>query len=116
MDKSEDIKLDSRTIENLKELLVDGLVESMMNPMPPQYQQIHKNVDPQKLTKTPHEIIFDITAHVMEENEKGEVVATKEICNKKFHIPVPVDKEYNLYMKTFFDHIEQCLIKSIKST
>lgn len=69
---------------------------------------------PKKLISCPHEIIFDIKATVMEENEKGEIVGCKEICRKDYHIPVPPKKDYNLYMESFFEHLEKCIISSAK--
>jgi hypothetical protein len=69
-------------------------------------------LEPKKLISCQHEIIFNVTANVMEENEKGETVRTKEICSKNYHIPVPPDQDYNLYMKTFFSFLEECLANS----
>lgn len=66
-----------------------------------------------KLISCPHEIVFKITANVLEENEKGELIRSKEICTKNYHIPVPIDQDYNVYMKTFFTFLEGCLEKSI---
>lgn len=70
----------------------------------------------QKLLKCAHEIIFTITAKVMEENAKGEIVGDKEICVKNYHIPVPIDKEYKDYMNTFFDYLESKIIQGIDHT
>ena len=81
----------------------------------PQYQELADLASgPQKVATTPHEIVFDITATVLSENEKGEAVGTKEIMTKKFHIPVPIDKEYNKFMGVFFGHLEEALLESTK--
>jgi len=78
-----------------------------------QYQELADLAsDNQKVTTTPHEIVFDITATVLSENEKGEAVATKEIMTKKFHIPVPIDKDYNKFMGVFFGHLEGAILES----
>ena len=61
----------------------------------------------EKLISCRHEIVFDITANVLEENDVGETVGTKEICVKKYHIPVPSNKDYNEYMKAFFSYLEK---------
>lgn len=66
-----------------------------------------------KLLKCTHEIIFTVTAKVMEENTKGEIVGDKEICIKNYHIPVPIDKQYKDYMETFFDYLENKIIEGI---
>ena len=31
---------------------------------------------------------------------------------KKFHIPVPIDKEYKKFMGIFFSHLEQSILDS----
>jgi hypothetical protein len=65
-----------------------------------------------KLISCRHEIVFNINARVMEEDELGNAVATTAICTKNYHIPVPSDKDYNVYMKSFFEYLESCLSKS----
>ncbi len=69
-----------------------------------------------KLIKCSHEIVFSVNASVLMENEKGELIDTKEVCSKNFHIPVPINKDYEIFMKTFFDHIENCLITSTQES
>lgn len=69
---------------------------------------------PEKLLVCPHEIVFTVIAHILEENEKGELIASKEICQKNYHIPVPPQSDYNKYMDTFFKHIEKCISSSAK--
>lgn len=80
---------------------------------PENFEDISSN---QKLLKCTHEIIFTITARVMEENIKGEIIGDKEICVKNYHIPVPINKEYNDYMSTFFDYLESKIIEGIDHT
>ena len=69
-----------------------------------------------KLIQCSHEIVFSVNASVLMENEKGELTDTKEVCSKNFHIPVPINKDYQIFMKTFFDHIENCLITSTQES
>lgn len=68
----------------------------------------------EKLLKCPHEIIFTITAKVIEENLKGEKVGDKEICVRNYHIPVPIDKEYKDYMATFFNYLQENILAGIE--
>ena len=107
----EKIELQPETLEQLKDLI--GAIENTVVQKPyTEFQEIADYNSTTKLTNSPHEIVFDITASVFEENLKGELIGTKEICTKKFHIPVPIDKEYELFMKTFFTHIEKCILAS----
>lgn len=68
---------------------------------------------PGKLIQCTHEIVFTVTARVLEENLKGEIVGEKEVSIKTYHIPVPIDKDYNNYMATFFKYLEDKMIETI---
>jgi hypothetical protein len=68
---------------------------------------------PGKLIQCTHEIVFTVTARVLEENLKGEIIGEKEVCIKTYHIPVPIDKDYNNYMSTFFKYLEDKMIETI---
>jgi hypothetical protein len=98
-------------IDQLK-IMSDAIYKNFEQLNQLQYQEIMDYTEHKKLTNAPHEILFDITATVMEENEKGEVVGTKELCTKQFHIPVPVDQKYEIFMKTFFMHIEESILNA----
>lgn len=65
-----------------------------------------------KLIECPHEIVFKVTANVLEENKDGQLVSSKEICTKNYHVPVPSDKDYKEYMTIFFDFLENGLASS----
>lgn len=93
-------ELDKMTVEE-----IEALLSSNMEQLEPK---------PQKLINCAHEIVFKITANVLMENEKREIIGTEEVCEKNFHIPVPVDKDYKIFMQAFFEHVERCLLTSIK--
>jgi len=69
---------------------------------------------PKKMISCPHEIVFTVRALVLEENEKGETMGCKEVCQKNYHIPVPSTKDYNAYMECFFKYLENCITSSAK--
>lgn len=110
--KLEDLNLDPKLIQELYEYEsnLDLSSQELLHKTPEGYADHTK---PKKLIATPHEIIFTITAHVMTENEKGEIVSSVEICTQNYHVPVPVNKEYKSYMKIFFDHLEESIGKTI---
>lgn len=64
---------------------------------------------PDKISNATYEIVFDITANVLEENEKGEKIRSQEICTKYYHIPVPLDGDYKVFMEAFFKFLENAL-------
>jgi hypothetical protein len=76
---------------------------------------IPSNERPKKLLMCPHEIVITVIANVLEENEKGELIGTKDICQKDYHIPVPPKHDYNEYMRSFFSHLETCIASSAKN-
>jgi hypothetical protein len=82
------------------------------------YNNSHPELDrllqPQKLVECRHEIVFNITANVMEEDDEGTVIGTVNICRKDYHIPVPANKDYNVYMSAFFKYLEECIANSAK--
>jgi phosphatidylethanolamine-binding protein (PEBP) family uncharacterized protein len=123
MDESNNTQVDPADyIEKIKEDLANSFKDVDINNPTELLDYLQKNYvrevpdldSPKKLISCPHEIIFDIKATVMEENEKGEVVGCKEICRKDYHIPVPPKKDYNLYMESFFEYLEKCITSSIK--
>ena len=106
-----DIEIKPETLEELKKLS-ESLDSQIKQEQSFQYSELDDLVNNKKATNSPHEIIFDITATVLEENEKGEAVNAKEIMTKKFHIPFPIDKEYKKFMGIFFSHLEQSILDS----
>jgi hypothetical protein len=69
-------------------------------------------LEDQKLISCRHEIVINVIANVLEENDQGEKIGSKSICRKNYHIPVPANKDYNEYMSAFFDHMEKCMTSS----
>lgn len=65
-----------------------------------------------KLIICKHEIVIRVEASVMEEDDNGELLGTKEICKNTYRIPVPSDKDYHVFMKAFFDHLQQSMAQS----
>ena len=76
-------------------------------------QKEELNGENKKLIECPHEIIFKVTANVLEENKDGQLVSSKEICTKDYHIPVPADKDYKEYMNIFFEFLVLLLINFV---
>jgi hypothetical protein len=99
--------------EKLKEIQ-DLSIEELKNIL--EINRDYEFEDNKKLISCAHEIVFSINASVLMENEKGELTGTREVCSKNFHIPVPIDKDYEIFMKTFFDYIENCLINGIQES
>ena len=75
-----------------------------------------EELETKKLIDCPHEIVFTITAQVLSQNERGEIVGSKDICTKNYHIPVPIDKDYHSYMEVFFNHLENKILQSVSDS
>ena len=102
------IEQNIKQLQNITKEDIDKIIEQKNNiSNPTKDDRIDKLID------CAHEIVFSINAHVLAQNEKGELTGTKEICVKNYHIPVPIDKDYNSYMKTFFDYLEKKIIDAL---
>lgn len=108
MDVENDIPNNDEMDERLKDFL--KYFDNTSNPYNPYEQNLSD--EPEKLSNATHEIVFNITANVLEENEKGEKVRSKKICTKYYHIPVPLDGDYDIFMEAFFKFLEQALSSS----
>jgi len=71
--------------------------------------------DNTKLIECRHEIIISVLAHVLEEDDTGQTVGSKEICKKNYHIPVPSHQDYQIYLMGFFNFLEKCMSSSIEN-
>jgi len=69
-------------------------------------------LDDKKLIACRHEIVISVNARVMEEDDSGEEIGTVQICEQNYRIPVPSNKDHNVFMKAFFDHLEKSMSKS----
>lgn len=65
-----------------------------------------------KLIECRHEIIISVLATVMEEDEEGKTIGTKQIAKQTYHIPVPSNRNHEEYLKGFFNFIENCMSTS----
>jgi len=72
------------------------------------------NQEYEKLIDCRHEIIITVNARVVEQDESGNPIGTKEICKQNYHIPVPAKKDYHVYMSGFFTKLQQCIMTSDK--
>lgn len=65
-----------------------------------------------KLIDCRHEIVISVMAHVIEEDDIGQTIGSKEICKKNYHIPVPSNRDYHEYLDGFFKFFENCMSSS----
>lgn len=65
-----------------------------------------------KLIDCKHEIVIVLTAHVLTQDDFGQVDGTREICKHNYHVPVPAGKDYHEYLEGFFNHLRQCISTS----
>lgn len=77
-----------------------------------QYQRLFEGQC--KKIQCAHEIIFNISARVISEDENGNDSECKEILTKNYHIPVKDKAEYKQFIDAFFQYLENCLSQSAK--
>jgi len=69
----------------------------------------------QKKIDCTYELIFNITAHLMKQNDNGEDMSAEQVCAKNYHIPVKEGSDTKIFMDTFFKFLENCLANSAKN-
>lgn len=67
-----------------------------------------------KKISCPYEIIFNITASVMNEDSEGNDIGCQEMMVKNYHIPVKEGADHNQFIEAFFGFLEKCLASSAK--
>jgi hypothetical protein len=65
-----------------------------------------------KLISCPHEIVFSVTANVLEENKEGQSVGSVELLSQTYHMPVPEDKNYIDFVNAFMEFFEKTMAES----
>jgi hypothetical protein len=68
----------------------------------------------QKKIDCPYELVFNITGHMMKQDEDGRDMQCDQVCNKNYHIPVKEGADPKTFMDTFFNFLEGCLSQSAK--
>jgi len=72
----------------------------------------HIEEETAKLTDSKREIVIQVIAKTYSIQELENTVALEEIAKKNYHIPVPETNDHNLYLKSFFDLLENCMSHS----
>jgi hypothetical protein len=62
-----------------------------------------------KLISCAHEIVFAVTANVLEENKEGQNVGSVELLSQTYHMPVPQDKHYIDFVNAFMEFFEKTM-------
>lgn len=71
-------------------------------------------VDETKLTECKFELVFNITASLLQQDETGNLSNTKQIYSQNYHIPVPDEKNHKIFLDTFFKYLEGHILESSK--
>jgi hypothetical protein len=65
-----------------------------------------------KLISCAHEIVFSVTANVLEENKEGQNVGSVELLSQTYHMPVPENKHYIDFVNAFMEFFEKTMAES----
>lgn len=109
MDEQNKEKIEKEVLDNLKNVLPQDNIDSIRNAFESQLNLFPENT---KLISCKREIVFSITANVLEEDEQGKNMGSVEIVTQTYHMPVPEDKDYNDFMKAFVGFFEKTMIES----
>lgn len=98
----------------------EGMTEDQFNIMQLAYAQNQQQnmIDHNyhKLIDCPREIIFKVEGTVYNQNSEQEVIATEEIFDQTYHIPVPSGCDYKPYIQSFMEHFVSSLEKTAKKS
>jgi hypothetical protein len=65
-----------------------------------------------KLISCAHEIVFSVTANVLEENKEGQNIGSVELLSQTYHMPVPEEKNYVGFVDAFMEFFEKTMAES----
>lgn len=85
---------------------------SIENDARSQYAEIFEGH--QKKIDCMYELVFNITAHMMKQDDDGKDMSCEQVCGKNYHIPVKEGSDPTIFMNTFFQFLEGCLSQSAK--
>jgi hypothetical protein len=68
----------------------------------------------QKKIDSTYELVFNITSHLMKQDDNGQDMFCEQVSGKNFHIPVKEGADPKVFMDTFFRFLEDALAKSAK--
>jgi hypothetical protein len=107
--------MDINDKEDILSQLKDKLPQKEYDTLKDYVFETQANLFPEntKLISCQHEIVFSINANVLEENEEGEPVGSKEMCVRTYHIPVPEGLDYQEYLNSFFKFFEDLLLQTL---
>jgi len=75
-----------------------------------QYKEIFEGH--QKKIDCTHELIFNITANILKQNDDGIDISSEGLCAKNYHIPIKDGMDYKPFLDAFFLFLENCLANS----
>jgi hypothetical protein len=71
-------------------------------------------VDENKLSECKFELVFSLTASLLEQDDTGNVINTKNMYTQNYHIPIPDEKNHKIFLDTFFKYLEGHILESSK--
>lgn len=71
-------------------------------------------IDETKLSDCKFELVFNITASLLEQDNTGNLLNTKNMYSQNYHIPIPDEKNHKIFLDTFFKYLETHILESSK--
>ena len=105
-------------ISDIDKAKIHEALEAIQRQYGSQHSELSDLIDEDgaKLIDCRHEIVIAVLATVMEQDDEGNVVGTKAIAKKNYHIPVPSNVNHEDYLDGFFNFLENCMSKSAVNT
>jgi len=93
-------------LDNLKKILDKDEFEEIKHRFETQLNLFPEST---KLISCPHEIVFSVTANVLEEDKEGQNVGSVQLLSQTYHMPVPQDKNYVDFVNAFMEFFEKTI-------
>jgi hypothetical protein len=96
-------KFDQKISDIIKEK-IEHKYDHLENDDPLDFNLKHPDVmHPKHITSSPHEITVFVKAEVSDIDNKGNLSEIKDLFEKYYHIPVPNNTDYMVYVTKFFE-------------
>jgi hypothetical protein len=96
-------KFDQKISDIIKEK-IEHKYDHLENDDPLDFSLKHPDVmHPKHITSSPHEITVFVKAEVSDIDNKGNLSEIKDLFEKYYHIPVPNNTDYMVYVTKFFE-------------
>jgi hypothetical protein len=104
-----------KKIQNNLDLIYKKNVEEFKNKAEePEQSELDEASHPKHITTSQREILISVRAEISTVDEKGHLQDVQQCLDNYYHIPVPPDSSYELFLQQFIDKFDSELTSCAK--